>query len=413
MVFNTSIRYHNATLFIDEIEAESIVGDVETPVYIYSLKRILDNLQRLEQAFAPLDAQIHYSAKANSSGAILRALIEAGAGIDAVSAGEIYRALAAGAKAKDIVFAGAGKTRAEILYAIEQGVGWINVENVLELEYIHAAADALGLRGVQVALRFNPLVTANTHPYISTGHGGAKFGLTEGAIDNILTNAKRFPRIDFSGVHMHIGSQLGDTSATMQALEKLLALIQPYPQISTINLGGGLPVAYHFDAMIPSLEDFARALAPRLKGYRILLEPGRSLVADAGILVTTVLYVKRQAGKLFYIVDASMAELIRPALYQAHHEVVPLVESEAEVEVAQIVGPVCETADILAVDRELPRLEVGDRLAVMTTGAYGMAMASNYNSRLRPAEVVVGATGDSWWISRQRETLQNLLLLES
>ena len=412
MVLNTSIRYHNATLFIDEIEAESIVGEVNTPVYIYSLKRVLANLQRLEQAFAPLNAHIHYSAKANASGAIIRALIEAGAGIDAVSAGEIYRALTAGAKAKDIVFAGAGKTRAEILYAIEQGVGWINVENVLELEYIQAAADALGLRGVQVALRLNPLVTANTHPYMSTGHGGAKFGLTAGAIDEILINAKRFPRIDFAGVHMHIGSQLGDTSATMQALEKLLAIIQPYPQIGTINLGGGLPVAYRFDQEIPSLEDFAGALAPQLQGYRVLLEPGRSLVADAGILVTTVLYIKRQADQLFYIVDGSMAEFIRPALYQAHHEVVPLAESEAEVEIAHVVGPVCETADILAVDRELPRLEVGDRLAVMTTGAYGMAMASNYNSRLRPAEVVVSAAGDSWAVSRRRELIEDIMRFE-
>ena len=397
---------------IDDVCAASIAADVGTPVYIYSLKRVRENLRRLQRAFALIDAHIHYSAKANSNRAILRAMSEAGAGIDAVSGGEIQRALAAGARAADIVFAGVGKTRDEIDFAVEGGVGWINVENPLELDYINAAAESLRIDCVKVALRLNPQVEANTHRYMSTGHGQAKFGLTADVIKRILANADGYPRVNIAGLHMHIGSQLGDTTATTEALDSLLALAERHPQIDTINLGGGLPVTYRFDESIPAIDDFAAEIGSRLRGYRVLLEPGRAIVADAGALVVTVLYVKRQAGKLFYIVDGSMAELIRPALYQAHHEIVPLVESIGDTCSAQVVGPVCESADVLAWERELPRLDVGDRLAVMTTGAYGMAMASNYNSRLRPAEVVVDESGGSWRVSRRRERLDDVVRLE-
>ena len=412
MVFNASIQYRDATLMIDDIAVESIAEAIGTPAYIYSLKRIRGNLRRLQRAFAGIDPHIHYSAKANSNSAVLRSVIEAGAGIDAVSGGEIYRALAAGADAQDIVFAGVGKTREEIHYAVECDVGWINVENALELEYINAAADSLGIGGVRVALRFNPQVTANTHRHMSTGHGAAKFGLTAEVIERILADSDRYARLEIVGLHMHIGSQLGDTAATMEALDKLLPLVEDYPQIQTINLGGGLPVAYRFDESIPAVEDFAAEITPRLRDYRVLLEPGRSIVADAGILVATVLYVKRQAGRLFYIVDGSMAELIRPALYQAHHEILPLVESVDDQCAAQVVGPVCESADVLAWERDLPQLQVGDRIAIMTTGAYGMAMASNYNSRLRPAEVVVEESGETWRVSRQRESVGDVVRLE-
>ena len=397
---------------IDDISAESIAEDVGTPVYIYSLKRVRENLRRLQRAFALIDAHIHYSAKANSNRDILRAAVEAGAGIDAVSGGEIQRALAAGARAADIVFAGVGKTRDEIDFAVERRVGWINVENPLELDYINAAAKSLRIDGVKVALRLNPQVEANTHRYMSTGHGQAKFGLTADVIKRILADAERYPRVNIAGLHMHIGSQLGDTTATTEALDRLMTLATRYPQIDTINLGGGFPVAYRIDEPVPAIDDFAGEIGSRLRDYRVLLEPGRAIVADAGALVVTVLYVKQQAGRLFYIVDGSMAELIRPVLYQAHHEIVPLVESIGDTFAAQVVGPVCESADVLAWERELPRLEVGDRLAALTTGAYGMAMASNYNSRLRPAEVVVNAEGDGWEVSRRRETLEDLYRLE-
>ena len=409
MVFNNSIRVVDGTLMIDDFPVLIIAREVETPLYVYSLKRIQENYQRLKASFEPVGARVHYSAKANSNSAILQTLIDEGAGIDAVSGGEIARALHAGADAQDIVFAGVGKTVAEIGYAVEQGIGWFNVENVLELEHINQAASSLGMHKAQVALRFNPEVTANTHPRISTGHGGAKFGLAERAISGLLSQAKRYPNLNLCGIHVHIGSQLGDSVATLEALAKTKALIGPYPEIHTINLGGGLPVAYKHDQSIPALENLVSDIAPHLHGYQVLLEPGRSIVADAGFLVTTVLYVKEQAGKTFYIVDASMTELIRPALYGAHHEIVPLTQSGKGQVVAQVVGPVCESTDVLAQDREMAPLQVGDQIAIMTAGAYGMAMASNYNSRLRPAEVVVAVKGDSWTVSRRRETIEDLI----
>ena len=409
MVFSGSIRYVNDELYVDSIPVAQIAREIGTPTYIYSLKQTLQNYHRLLDAFDELDTHIHYSAKANSNLAVLKVLSKQGAGVDTVSMGEIYRALNVGVSPQDIVFAGVGKTRQEIRYAIEQGIGWFNVENVLELDHIQSIANEMEISSVQVALRLNPQVTTNTHPYISTGHGGAKFGLTAEVIRDVLARQEDYPCITFAGIHIHIGSQLGDKNATVEAVEIALDLIKPYPEIRTINMGGGIPVAYHFDEEIPSIETFASSLVPLLKDYKILLEPGRSIIASAGILVTEVQYVKQQAGQTFYITDSSMAELIRPSLYQAHHEIVPLIKSDSAMTVGHIVGPVCETADVLAKDRKLPILQVGDKVAVMTAGAYGMVMASNYNARLRPAEVVVAVDGQSWSISRQRETLEDLM----
>lgn len=413
MVYNTSIRYVGRDLSIDSLAVDEIIGEVGTPTYIYSLRRAVENYKRLKTAFSALDTHIHYSAKANGNIAVLKALSAVGAGVDTVSMGEIHRALYAGVDAKDIVFAGVGKTPQEIEYAIQQGIGWFNVENVLELEYIQQVAERHAIDSVRVALRLNPQVTANTHPYISTGHGGAKFGLTAEVIQDVLARQSDYPRIEFAGIHLHIGSQLGDKDATIQAVEQAIELSTPYASIEYINMGGGIPVPYHFDEEIPSIESFAQSLTPLLKGYKVLLEPGRSIIADAGILVAEVQYVKQQAGQTFYITDGSMAELIRPSLYQAHHEVVPLVKKSDELSRGHIVGPVCETADVLAKDRDLPIMQVGEKIAVMTAGAYGMVMASNYNARLRPAEVVVDVTGESWSVARQRETLEDLLRHES
>ncbi len=413
MVFNSSIRYVDDSLVIDNIKLDTIARAVGTPAYIYSLKRVGENYAGLRAAFAPLQARIHYSVKANSSLAILQTLAGAGAGFDCVSAGEIDRCLRAGACANDIVFAGVGKTRAEIAFAVSKGIGWFNVENLAELRYINECAVDAGADAVKVALRLNPQVTANTHPFMATGHGAAKFGLTAAVIRDIFARRNEWPRLEFAGVHIHIGSQLGDTAATLSALDAALNLIADQPGIRTVNLGGGLPVAYHFDDAAPSPEGLVNELAPRLKGYEVLLEPGRSLVADAGLLVAELLYVKRQAGQVFYIIDASMAELIRPALYDAHHEVAPLRKTKGETVTAQVVGPVCESADVLARDRQLPALGAGDLVALMTAGAYGMSMASNYNARPRPAEVVVSEAGEGWRISRRRETVGDLYRMES
>jgi len=407
MVFNSSIRYVNRRLTVDQIDIASIIAQVGTPAYIYSRRRIRENFHRLERAFAPLSARLHFSVKANGNLDILRALNEIGAGFDCVSGGEIYRALKAGAKARDIVFAGVGKTRDELAYAITSGVDWINAENPGELDHIEAIAAELGAQPVKVALRLNPEVTAQTHPYMATGHGAAKFGLTASVIRDVLSRQAQYQRIDFAGVHMHIGSQLGDMRATLDAVDKLVALIRDYPRIKTINLGGGLPVAYRFDEKIPPPDGLAAALARRLKGYDALLEPGRAIVADSGLLVAEVLYVKQQAGQRFVVVDASMAELIRPVLYGAHHEIVALRQAADETVMTQVVGPVCESADLLGRDRQLPPLEAGDKVALMTAGAYGMTMASNYNARPRPVEVIVD--GERWRVSRRRETFDDLV----
>ncbi len=420
-MLNDSIQYHNGALFCDSVAVTEIIAQVGTPVYIYSLKRALHNLEQIRAAFHELNPHIHYSSKANSNLAILKSLIQSGAGIDAVSAGEIHRALLAGVSAENIVFAGVGKTPNEIAYALEQKVGWFNVENIAECQYINDAITAGKHAPAQIALRFNPEVTANTHPYISTGHGGAKFGLTAEAIRYLLAQQADYPNLKFTGIHLHIGSQLHDTDATRQAVQAALELIAPYPEIRTVNIGGGLPVAYKPDEQIPSFESFAETLTPLLKGYTVLLEPGRSIIADAGMLVGTVLYVKRQAGQIFYIADVSMAELIRTPLYNAHHEIVPVVLPESLPTIPQgegnflvnVVGPVCESSDVLGRSVPLPEMSPGAPLAILTAGAYGMVMASNYNQRPRPPEVVVSEDGQSWDIARRRETWDDMLSAEN
>lgn len=401
-MFNNSILYKNAVLHCDGISLADLAAQVGTPTYVYSQARILENYDHINSAFSSLNAHIHYSAKANNNHHILKMLVEAGAGIDAVSGGEIYLALRAGSAPENIVFAGVGKSQAELRYAIEQGVGWINVENVAEIDHINKITSEIGRAPTRISLRLNPEVTANTHPYIATGHGGAKFGLTAATIAELLTQQALYSNINFAGIHVHIGSQLHDTEATQQAIQAALDLIKPYPNIRTLDIGGGLPVAYTPDEVIPSVYEFVNAIYPLVQDYEVLLEPGRAIVADAGLLLTEVLYVKKQAGQTFYIVDASMSELIRPALYQAYHEIVPIIKHETPVTPANIVGPVCETADVLGRNMQLPELKAGDLLAVMTAGAYGMVMASNYNARPRPAEILV--SGESWYIAHERET---------
>jgi diaminopimelate decarboxylase len=405
-VLNQSIAYHQGRLCCDGVPLAVIADACDTPAYVYSLPRLRANYQRIRQAFAGLDAHIHYSAKANANLAVLAALIDAGAGIDAVSGGEIHRALAAGADPARIVFAGVGKTLSELRYALNVGVGWFNVENAAELDHIDALAAETGRERVRVALRLNPDVAASTHPHIATGHGSAKFGLDMPTVAELLAGAGRWPRLELAGIHTHIGSQLGDVDATRSALRAALHLIAPYPHIRTINIGGGLPVAYRPGDDLPTAAAFADALAPLLRGYTVLIEPGRSIAADAGLLLVEVLYIKRQGGRTFAIVDGSMAELLRPALYDAQHAIVPLVESAAERETVTVAGPVCETADVLGRDVPLPPLAPGDRLAVLTAGAYGMVMASNYNARPRPPEIVVDA--DRWRVVRPRETWDDL-----
>lgn len=410
-MLNQSIHYHLGRLFVDRVDAADIVRSAGTPAYIYSLPRVLSNYKSLASAFSHLDVHVHYSAKANANHTVLRTLANAGAGIDAVSAGEIAVALAAGVHPGNIVFAGVGKTSAELHYAVEHGVGWFNVENTYELDSLNMIASDLG-RSVRVALRLNPDVQANTLPGIATGHKGAKFGLSYDAILSALSRQHDYPALLFEGLHVHVGSQLGDTEATVSALKSLSSLLDAYPELKTINIGGGFPANYDAQAR-PGFREFAQAVTPYLQDFNVIVEPGRSVVADAGILVTQVLYTKNQAGLNIAIVDASMTELIRPALYGAHHHIVPLNEHHGPKETVQIVGPVCETTDILARAVDLPPLKPGDVLAILDAGAYGMVMASNYNQRPRPPEIVVDETGISWRVARRRETIQDLMRYES
>jgi diaminopimelate decarboxylase len=408
-MLNSSFHYHDEQLYCDGVALADIAREIGTPTYVYSLKRATENYQRIARAFQPAKAHIHYSAKANGNLSILRALIQRGAGVDCVSGGEIYRALLAGAAPENIVFAGVGKTVADLRYGVEQHVGWINIENADECLILNALGNEFG-RNVRVALRFNPDVAANTHRHIATGHGGAKFGLAAEAIRSILDGASHYPHLSFEGIHIHIGSQLGDTSATEQALQTTLELIAPYPAIRTLDIGGGLPVAYKDEGVqLPTPQDFADRLIPLTKGYDLILEPGRSIIADAGALLAQVLYLKEHGGQKLVILDTGMTEIIRPMLYEAHHTILPLKQLTTPPEMVDIVGPVCETTDRLAQSVALPTVQPSDFVAILTAGAYGMVMASNYNARPRPAEIVVNQDGDTWRIARARETWADLV----
>jgi diaminopimelate decarboxylase len=407
-MLNSSVAYIAGRLCVDAVPVDEIALRVGTPVYIYSLRRILDNLERIRAAFP--GAHLHYSAKANANLAVLRTLIEAGAGIDAVSAGEIYRALTAGCPPERIVFAGVGKTMDELRYALDAHIGLFNIENEDELDRLNALAEQMG-RTARAALRFNPDVPASTIPHIATGHKSAKFGLNADAAARLLAQRSRFAHVEIVGVHIHIGSQLGDTQATAEAAERALELIAPYPDIRTLDIGGGFPVAYQADQHFPTPAEFADVLLPLVEGCELILEPGRSVVADAGILVTQVLYTKQQGGEDFVIVDAGMTELIRPMLYDAHHEIVPvrLAAAPSQATMPLIVGPVCETTDRFGHASAMSPPAVGDLLAILTAGAYGMVMASSYNARPRPAEVVVEPNNVAWRVARRRETLAELV----
>ncbi|GIK29328.1 MAG: diaminopimelate decarboxylase [Chloroflexi bacterium] len=410
-MLNESIRFLDDRLYVDNVELGALGDQFGTPLYVYSLRRIAANYRAIAAAFAPLGAEIHFSAKSNGNLAVLETLVKEGAGIDAVSAGEAYRALRAGCAPAKIVFAGVGKTFAELQWAVEHGLGWFNVENELELEYLNRIASQTGTR-IRAALRLNPDVTANTHPYIATGHGAAKFGLTADVVDAVLARRSSYPHVDITGLHLHIGSQLGDTQATGKAVDTAVAIAKQHDGITTLNVGGGLPLAYDPHSQLPSPHEFMDVLAQRAAGFQLLLEPGRSISGDAGVLLTTVLYVKHQGGQRIVIADGSMTELLRPALYGAKHAIVPVAARGESISPAQIVGPVCESSDVLGRDVPLPALAPGDLLAVLDAGAYGMVMASNYNARVRPAEIVIETDGSTVRVARRRETWDDLLLCE-
>jgi diaminopimelate decarboxylase len=407
MAFN----YQADQLYCEHVALNALADQVGTPCYVYSLDRLRANYRRLATAFAALKPAIHYSLKANANLAIIRALIAEGAGLDAVSGGEIYRALAAGADPAHIVFAGVGKTADELDYALAQRIGCFNVESSQELTRLNDLAATRGVRAM-VALRFNPDVQAHTHHYIATGHAAAKFGISEAETLAILAAPERYPALDIHGLHVHIGSQLESAVETGLAAQRAIAIIDAFPQLRRLNMGGGFPVPYN-DETYPPVEAFAAAIGESIGGRQIALglEPGRYIVADCGALLVTVQYVKQVGDQRIIVTDGGMTELIRPALYGARHPIRAVTNSGGPASPAQVVGPICESADVLHPEAPLPDMPPGARLAVLMVGAYGAVMGSTYNARPRPPEIVV--EGAHWKIVRRRETWADLVQFEA
>jgi diaminopimelate decarboxylase len=386
-----------------------IARAVGTPVYVYNAGAIRARYRALDSALAALPHRICYAVKANSTLGVLRLLRDLGAGADIVSGGEMARALAAGFPAERIVFSGVGKAAGELREAVRARLGHLNVESVEELHRLGAIADE-ERADVAVGIRVNPDVTTETHPYISTGKSGIKFGVPVDQVPAAADFIAAHPRLRLTTLAMHLGSQLSDTDPFRQGIARLLELaarLRGRHALDVLDIGGGLGIRYHHEqAMDP--DRFAEAVVPLLApaGYTVYLEPGRFLVGSAGVLLTEVLYRKHSGGKEFIVVDAGMNDLVRPSHYQAYHEIVALDAGDRPPIRADVVGPVCETGDFLALDREVPDVAAGDHLAVLGAGAYGFVMASNYNSRPRAAEVVVD--GDRWWVARARERVEQL-----
>ncbi len=406
-------HYQNGELFAESVAATSIVETYGSPTYVYSRRHIESAYLDYTQALEGVPHQVCYAVKANSNIAVLNVLARLGAGFDIVSAGELARVLAAGGKPERIVFSGVGKTADEMKTALEAGIGCFNIESASELERLNTVAAELDLRA-PISIRVNPDVDAQTHPYISTGLRDNKFGIEIGEAPAVYQRANTLSHIDIIGVDCHIGSQLTDISPFLDALDRVLLLIDELAAggiaISHLDLGGGLGVKYRNENP-PTPGDYIGAVRERLGSRKLtlLFEPGRSLVANAGLLLMKVEYLKHTEHKNFAIVDAAMNDMIRPSLYSAWMDILPLKPREGGAKAYDIVGPVCETGDFLAKDREL-NLAEGDLLALASAGAYGFTMSSNYNSRGRAAEIIVD--GDQAHLIRARESLADLMLGE-
>ena len=409
-----ALDYHDSALHMERVSIDEVVKHYGTPCYVYSKQAILDVYQAYTDSFASLNHQICYAVKANSNLAVLGVLAQAGAGFDIVSRGELMRVLAAGGEASRVVFSGVGKTYSDIEYALNQGIGCFNVESISELTLINDVAQQLD-KSAPISLRVNPDVDAKTHPYISTGLKDNKFGIAHEEAIAVYQQATELSHIDIVGIDCHIGSQLTEVEPFVAALDKVIELIHKLRdkgiELHHIDLGGGLGVRY-IDETPVSIDEFAQALLPKLTelGLTVFFEPGRSIVANAGVLLTRVDVLKPTEHKNFAIVDAAMNDLIRPALYQAEMAVIPAVlpKNGLDTEGTQpwdIVGAICETGDFLAKDRLLA-LNTGDILAITGAGAYGFAMSSNYNSRPRASEVMVA--GDRHQLIRKRESIEAL-----
>jgi len=420
-------NYKNGRLFAEDADVGEIAAGVGTPVYIYSKATFLNHLQKVQDAYSGLDTMVCYSVKACGNINILKFMAQAGSGFDIVSGGELYRVLQAGGKPSKIVYAGVGKTDAEIIEALNAGVSYFNVESEAEMENLIRLAKQEG-KQPKAALRINPDIDLKTHTYITTGKKETKFGVDIEQARKLFADFGAREEVKLCAIHIHLGSAGLSVKPYVEAVEKALALIGQLRSdgftIGALNIGGGYGADY-VTAAAPSAADYAAEIVPLLKNksLKLILEPGASIAANAAILVTQVLYLKTGGRKKFVIVDAGMNDLIRPPLYDAFHFIWPANVPEKFVpdrrdkdlqtdgtEVVDVVGPVCESADFFAKDRPLPPVKRGDLLSIFSTGAYGFSMASNYNARCRPAEVLVD--GSKFSVIRKRETYEDLTALE-
>lgn len=411
-------KYKDNDLLCESVKLKELARHYGTPLYVYSHKTIIDHFNKLKTAFKPLDPLICYSVKANFNLSICKALLNEGAGFDIVSGAELFRVLKIGANPAKIVYAGVGKTEREIEFAVRNNVFLLNAESIPELKMIDKVASWFNKKQ-SVAIRINPNVKPKTHKYIATGDEENKFGVDLETARSIFNNALLFPNLDIAGVHIHIGSQIVESGPFIKAVAKIVNFIQSMEKdgirIKWLDIGGGLGIIYSGEKP-QTAEEYKVAITPLLKKVKakIILEPGRFIVGNAGVLLTKVLYIKETRKKNFAIIDAGMNDLIRPSLYGAYHEVLPIESvsygSGNKVRTYDVVGPICESGDFIAKNRKFIGIKEGDLLAVMSAGAYGFSMSSNYNSRPRAAEVMVSGVKSK--LIRKRETYEDLLHTE-
>lgn len=419
-----TFAYRNGSLHCEGVNLADIAREVGTPTFVYSRKTIMDDLAELRQALSPLDAHVAYAVKACSNKAILHLMAQQGAGFDIVSGGELWRVIHAGGDPTLCTYAGVAKTEPEIRYALEQNIYCFNCESENELREINRIAGEMGKKA-PVAVRVNPHVDAHTHKYITTGTNENKFGVDISRIEELYAAiASDMPHLRIRGLQMHIGSQLTEVSPFVRAIEKVSPIARKFKELYGIefwSIGGGIGIVY--DGCLASgkaewwsahpeqitIQSYADAIIPLLQplGLKILVEPGRRLVGNAAVLLTTCVYEKKGEAKTFKMIDAGMNDIIRPALYEGYHEIWPVQEHEGDVLTADVVGPICESGDFQAQNREIADVKPGEILAEMSAGAYGFSMASTYNSRPLAAEVLVD--GDQWSVIRRRQTMEQMV----
>ncbi len=406
--------YKNGSLYAEDVDVSVLAQKYGTPLYVYSKRTIVEHLKKIQSAFSQFDTLVCYSVKANSNISILKIMAKEGAGFDIVSGGELYRVLKSGGDSKKIVYAGVGKTEKEIAYALKTGILMFNVESVEELQRINKTAKKLKTIA-NVAIRINPDIDAHSHAYTTTGKKENKFGIDIVLAGSLFNMAKKYKHINIKGVDMHIGSQITTIQPYIEAIKKLKNFIKQMKNFSKnfeyFNIGGGMGIIYNEEKPATASE-FASEITQYIKdlNLKLIIEPGRFIVGNGGILLASVIYNKKGIKKNFLIVDAGMNDIIRPALYNAYHRIIPVKQTNGKEKIYDIVGPICESADFLGKDRYMPDLNQNDLIAVRSAGAYCFSMSSNYNSRPRAAEVIVD--GNKYKLIRERETYEDLMRLE-